>query len=128
MDSSYFTQIAKSLSMYFDGIPVSFEENLIDLQEATAFQQLTLQACRKIPIGETRSYKWLAVDIGNPSAVRAVGQAMARNWLPIIVPCHRILGIKGHLIGFGGKAKNIQMKHKLLELESTMRTGKGLET
>ncbi len=113
--------------MYFDGIPVSFEENLIDLQGASIFQKLTWQACRKIPIGETRSYKWLAVKIGIPSGARAVGQAMAKNQLPIIVPCHRILGIKGQLVGFGGKAKQTRMKHKLLELESTMRTRKGLE-
>ena len=126
-DYSYFTKVAESLSMYFDGIPVSFEENLIDLQGASTFQKLTWQACRKIPIGETRSYKWLAVKIGIPSGARAVGQAMAKNQLPIIVPCHRILGIKGQLVGFGGKAKQTRMKHKLLELESTMRTRKGLE-
>ena len=122
IDASYFKSIAKSLSMYFDGMPVSFEEDLIDVQGASKFQKLTWQACRTIPIGETRSYKWLAVEMGNPAAIRAVGQAMAKNWLAILVPCHRVLGIKGNLVGFGGKTKNTHMKHRLLELESTMKT------
>ena len=68
-----------------------------------------------IPYGETRSYSQLAAQIGNPKAVRAVGNALGRNPLPIIIPCHRVLAKGGGLGGFGG---GIEMKKRLLKLES----------
>ncbi len=73
-------------------------------------------ACRNIPAGETRSYAWLASQAGNARAARAAGQAMARNRLPLLVPCHRVVGSDGGLHGFGGGG--LSMKARLLELES----------
>ena len=68
-----------------------------------------------IPYGETRSYKDIAIAAGNPKAVRAVGQANNRNPIPIFIPCHRVIGINGKLVGYGG---GLEIKEKLLELES----------
>jgi methylated-DNA-[protein]-cysteine S-methyltransferase len=70
---------------------------------------------RAIPFGETRTYGELARQLGNPRATRAVGAANGRNPIPIVVPCHRVIGASGKLTGFGGGLKN---KAHLLELES----------
>lgn len=67
-----------------------------------------------IPYGETRSYKDIAIAAGNSKAVRAVGQANNRNPIPIFIPCHRVIGINGKLVGYGG---GLEIKEKLLELE-----------
>ncbi|MBI4305777.1 MAG: methylated-DNA--[protein]-cysteine S-methyltransferase [Chloroflexi bacterium] len=79
-------------------------------------------ACRSIPPGETRTYGWLAGAAGNPRAVRAAGQAMARNPLPLVIPCHRVVGSDGGLHGFGGSI-GLTMKQKLLELERKSASG-----
>jgi len=68
----------------------------------------------QIPYGSTASYKDIAVTAGNPAAVRAVGQANNRNPVPIIVPCHRVVGSDGKLVGYGG---GLDIKRRLLELE-----------
>jgi len=78
------------------------------------------QATRLIPYGETRSYLWVAVQIGKPGAARAVGQALGRNPLPVIVPCHRVIAADGGLGGFTG---GLEMKRRLLELETTAKAG-----
>jgi methylated-DNA-[protein]-cysteine S-methyltransferase len=70
---------------------------------------------RLIPYGETRSYAWVAEQIGQPRAVRAVGQALGKNPLPIIIPCHRVITSNGKLGGFGG---GLEMKKRLLSLEA----------
>ena len=75
----------KALEKFFSGRPVSFDLPL-DLRYYTSFQQAVWKAAAKIPYGETRSYAWVAKSIGNPKAVRAVGQAMGANPFPIIVP------------------------------------------
>lgn len=76
----------------------------------TFFQQVWSELCN-VPFGKTASYKEIAVRIGNPKAVRAVGQANNRNPIPILIPCHRIIGSGGGLTGFGG---GLEMKEKLL--------------
>jgi methylated-DNA-[protein]-cysteine S-methyltransferase len=81
----------------------------------TDFQKKVWMALRQIPYGETISYKELAGAIGRPSAVRAVGAANGANPIPIIIPCHRVIGNDGSLTGFGG---GLPLKKKLLELES----------
>jgi methylated-DNA-[protein]-cysteine S-methyltransferase len=73
---------------------------------------------RKIPYGETRTYGQLAAEIGKPEAMRAVGLANGQNPIPIIVPCHRVIGSNGSLTGYGGGMEN---KKKLLELEQGQR-------
>jgi methylated-DNA-[protein]-cysteine S-methyltransferase len=80
----------------------------------TNFQINVWHALQTIPFGETRSYGQLARQLGNPNAMRAVGAANGRNPIPIIVPCHRVIGASGDLVGFGG---GLQMKAQLLALE-----------
>jgi len=92
----------------------SLIEGALDLAQGTAFQQDVWRALLGIPSGETRTYGQIAQQIGRPRAARAVGQAVGANPLPIVVPCHRVVGFNG-LGGFGG---GLAMKKKLLELES----------
>jgi len=86
----------------------------VDLSEAGAFQRRVLEAAREIPFGEARPYAWVAERIGNPHAVRAVGTALGRNPVPILVPCHRVLRTDG---GLGGYAFGLDLKTRLLGLE-----------
>lgn len=81
---------------------------------ATSFQREVWEATREIPYGETRTYRWVAEKIGKPKAARAVGQALARNPVPLLVPCHRVVSSDGTLGGFTG---GVHLKKKLLVLE-----------
>ena len=90
----------------------------LDWSGATSFFQRAWSACQTIPPGETRSYGWLAAQAGKPAAARAAGQAMARNRVPLVVPCHRVVGSDGRLVGFGGRA-GLGLKARLLALERT---------
>ena len=103
------------LQQYFDGRRVIFDEPLY-LSGATAFQRRVWSAVRDIPYGETRSYSQIARQAGSPAAARAVGQALAANPVPIVVPCHRVIGSNGDLRGFGG---GLDLKRRLLEMERT---------
>ena len=109
-----FKDLIKHLKAYFSGYEVSFPDEL-DLSTATPFQRKVWQITRLIPYGETRSYGWLAEKVGKPGAARAIGQAMARNPLPIIIPCHRVISGNGRLGGFSG---GVEMKRRLLQLEA----------
>jgi methylated-DNA-[protein]-cysteine S-methyltransferase len=111
-DSTAFDEVLRQLEAYFRGDLREFELPLAMV--GTKFQLLVWDALRKIPYGETISYAQLAQRIGNPKAVRAVGLANGRNPIPIIVPCHRVIGSDGSLTGFGG---GLSMKKRLLELE-----------
>ena len=106
----------RKLQRYFDGQRVLFDDPL-DLRAATAFQGRVWSAVRDIPYGETRSYGQIARQVGSPGAARAVGQAMATNPLPIIVPCHRVIGSGGNLRGFGG---GLDLKRRLLKMEGVL--------
>jgi len=110
-----FGDLPHRLRQYFEGKRVEFPD-LIDLTEATSFQKRVWEKVRSIPYGETRSYARVAREIGQPHAFRAVGQALRRNPLPIIIPCHRVLGRDGQLVGFGGR-EGLELKKKLLQLE-----------
>ncbi|MBN1644398.1 MAG: methylated-DNA--[protein]-cysteine S-methyltransferase [Dehalococcoidales bacterium] len=103
-----------SLQTYYSGKKTSFPDKL-DFSFATPFQKRVWEAARLIPYGETRSYGWVAGQIGQPQASRAVGQALGRNPFLIIVPCHRVIASDGSLGGFGG---NLEAKRALLELEN----------
>ena len=107
-----FKKTARQLNEYFAGERREFELELAP--EGTKFQVEVLEALRGIPYGETRTYRDIAVAVGRPKAVRAVGNANGRNPLPIVIPCHRVIGSDGSLTGFGG---GIEVKHYLLDLE-----------
>lgn len=108
-----FAAAARQLGEYF-----ARKRQHFDLELAPAgsdFQRSVWQALTEIPYGETRSYGELACRLGRPGAARAVGAANARNPLPIVVPCHRVIGSSGSLTGFAG---GVDIKRYLLELES----------
>jgi len=109
-----FKDLMERLKVYFSGHRTTFPDKL-DLSRATRFQREVWEITRLIPYGETRSYGWVAKQIKRPKAVRAVGQALSKNPLPIIVPCHRVVASDGKLGGFGG---GIEMKRYLLSLET----------
>jgi methylated-DNA-[protein]-cysteine S-methyltransferase len=111
----FFADLLQRLRSYFGGYQVAFPDEL-DLSPATAFQREVWQITRLIPYGETRSYTWVAEQLGKAGAVRAVGQTLARNPLPIIVPCHRVVAKDGKLGGYSG---GVKMKKYLLWLESS---------
>jgi methylated-DNA-[protein]-cysteine S-methyltransferase len=89
----------------------------LDLSTFTEFQRVVLQRCREIPIGETVSYLELARQAGRPRAARAVGQVMAHNRFPLVVPCHRVVGT-GSLGGYSAR-DGLALKRRLLQLEET---------
>ena len=89
----------------------------VDLRGRTSFQRRVLQACRRIPYGRTSTYVQLAHRVGSPLAARAVGQVMARNPVPLIIPCHRVLGSGGKLGGFSAPS-GLSMKKRLLDMEA----------
>lgn len=105
-------ECARQLDDYFDGRRQAFSLPLAP--DGTAFQQSVWNELREIPYGESRSYRDIARAIGNPAAVRAVGAANGRNPLPILVPCHRVIGSNGRLTGFAG---GLKAKAFLLKLE-----------
>lgn len=102
------------LERYFRGERVALDFP-VDLADIGSFHRRVLLAARQIPYGETRSYGSLARHVGPSGGARAVGQAMARNPVPLVIPCHRVVGADGRLVGFGG---GIGLKRRLLELES----------
>lgn len=102
----------KQLEEYFNGVRKDFDLPLDT--KGTPFQEAVWQALRTIPYGKTASYKDIAVAIGNPKAVRAVGGANNRNPISIITPCHRVIGITGKLVGYGG---GMDAKEYLLRME-----------
>ena len=113
-DPEALEEIRRRCEAYFAGQLGSLEEIPIDLEGAPPFFKAAWQACRTIPPGETRSYAWLAAAAGRPGAFRAAGQAMARNRLAIVIPCHRVIGSDGGLHGYGG---GLDKKASLLEME-----------
>jgi methylated-DNA-[protein]-cysteine S-methyltransferase len=112
-DLAYFGNLSHRLRQYLEGEPVTFPDKL-DLSGATRFQQGVWQAVQAVPYGETRTYGWVTGQIGSPRAARAVGQALAKNPLPIVIPCHRVISSDGSLGGFSG---GLEIKEFLLRLE-----------
>jgi methylated-DNA-[protein]-cysteine S-methyltransferase len=103
----------ENLESYLKGERVKFKVRM-DLWGLTKFQREVLKECSKIPWGKTRSYAELARSIGNPKASRAVGQAVGRNPIPVVIPCHRVLASGGRMGGFGS---GLGWKRFLLNLE-----------
>jgi methylated-DNA-[protein]-cysteine S-methyltransferase len=108
-----FAVARQQLTEYFAGERREFDLPL--KLNGTEFQMSVLRALQQIPYGETTSYADIAERIGRPKAVRAVGAANGRNPIPIIVPCHRVIGSHGDLTGFGG---GLDTKEALLRLEA----------
>ena len=107
--------IVKQLNEYFAGSRTVF--NINKKLIGTPFQLRVWQALEEIPYGETVTYKQIAEKIGQPKAVRAVGGAIHRNPIPIIIPCHRVVGSNGKMVGF---AFGIGIKEWLLKLENSI--------
>jgi methylated-DNA-[protein]-cysteine S-methyltransferase len=113
LDNSAFLEVVDQLQSYFARERTNFDLPLV--LEGTDFQKKVWTALQEIPYGETISYKKLAETVGSPKGVRAVGAANGANPIPIIIPCHRVIGHDGSLTGFGG---GLALKKQLLELES----------
>lgn len=111
-DAQPLQETMRQLRAYFAGELENFELPLAPI--GTVFQCNVWCRLRDIPFGETISYGELAKRVGNPKASRAVGSANGQNPIPIIIPCHRVIGSNGKLTGFGG---GLPMKQKLLALE-----------
>lgn len=111
---TFFAELIKRLRSYFAGQKTTFP-NALDLSPATSFQRQVWEMTRLIPYGKTRSYSWVAEQLGKAGAVRAVGQALSRNPLPIIIPCHRVVAKNDQLGGYTG---GVEIKRYLLNLEA----------
>jgi len=109
--------VFEQLTAYFAGHLEHFDLSLAPV--GTAYQKRVWFALMSIPYGETRSYGWLAASLDPPSVARAVGQANGANPIAIVMPCHRVIGAKGDLVGFGG---GLPIKRWLLEHESRQGT------
>lgn len=113
-------QVCQQVTEYFQGSRTAFT---IPIQmEGTPFQRSVWQALQTIPYGETRSYGQIATAIGNPKGSRAVGMANNKNHLLLFVPCHRVVGANGQLVGFGA---GLPLKKQLLQLEGIVLTADG---
>lgn len=108
----------KNLRRYFNGEKVDFR-NRIDLRDYSAFERAVYKALMAIPYGQVRTYQWVAKRAGNPGASRAVGNALAKNPLPIIIPCHRVIKSDGSL-GYFSAIGGTELKKKLLKLEKAL--------
>lgn len=106
----------KQLGGYFDGKRTMFDLS-VSLEATTEFQRLVLTTTAKIPFGETLSYGQLAREIGRPNSSRAVGQALAANPIPVVIPCHRVVSSSG---GLGGYAGGLNWKRRLLAHEGAL--------
>ena len=115
-DKDFFKRLQEQIADYFEGARVDFSRVPVALEGFSGFSQKILTACRKVKIGQTTTYSELARKTGRPAACRAVGSAMARNPLPLIIPCHRVIRTDGKMGGFSASG-GIPLKKKMLELE-----------
>ncbi|HEV8579464.1 MAG TPA: methylated-DNA--[protein]-cysteine S-methyltransferase [Thermoanaerobaculia bacterium] len=111
-DAGRTAEVRRQLAEYFAGERRQFDLKLAP--EGTPFERAVWTELAKIPFGETRSYGEIAQVLGRPGSARAVGRANGANPIPIVVPCHRVIGADGSLTGFGG---GLEAKSRLLELE-----------
>lgn len=112
--------IKKELKEYFEDGREEFTQK-IGFAKGTEFDRQVWLALKEVPHGETRTYKWLAEKVGKPAACRAVGQALSRNPIPIILPCHRIIESDGSI---GGFSAGVDIKRRLLEIEYYIKLAK----
>ena len=117
LDPDFVTDVRTMVQAYCAGSDVDLTEIPVDMTEMSPFFKKAREACRSIPSGETRTYAWLAEQAGNVRAARGAGQAMAKNPVALLVPCHRVIGSDGELHGFGGGV-GLPMKERLLRMEA----------
>jgi O-6-methylguanine DNA methyltransferase len=115
-DPSAFRELAEAADRYFDGWTVRFDKFPVDLSSGTPFQQRVWSVIGRIPSGQIRTYRWIGMEIGRPEAARAIGQAVGANPVPLLIPCHRVVGSDGSLTGFSATG-GLGLKVKMLELE-----------
>lgn len=115
-DAGLLTAFQVQVREYFAGRLRQFDVKL-DLSLLTRFQRQVLDRCAKIGYGRTKTYGQLAHEIGRPKAARAVGGALGRNPVPLVIPCHRVVGGDGSLTGFSAE-QGVSLKRRLLEMES----------
>jgi len=116
-DKTLFKSLQEQISAYFERGCVNFGRDIpLDLTGLSQFTRLVLAACRDIRFGQTISYGQLAEKIGRPGAVRAVGGALAKNPLPLLIPCHRVTYANGKIGGFSAMG-GAKLKKRMLELE-----------
>jgi len=112
----YVAELGKRLAAYSKGFRVKYNFPL-DLSGSPEFYRKVWNIVINIPYGEVESYGWVAHEMGNPAAARVVGQALARNPIPLIIPCHRVINSNGTPGGFAGRMSAVETKIKLLSLE-----------
>ncbi|RPJ64102.1 MAG: MGMT family protein [Dehalococcoidia bacterium] len=112
----YIAELGKWLIAYSKGFRVKYSFPL-DLSGTSEFYQKVWNIVISIPYGKVESYGWVAKNLGNPASARVVGQALARNPIPLIIPCHRVINSNGTPGGFAGRMSSIATKIKLLSLE-----------
>ena len=110
-------EIAGLLTGYARGDGALLDDYPVDLPSCTPLQASVWLALRHVPFGQTRSYGWLANEVGEPGKARPVGSINGANPVPLWLPCHRIIGADGSLVGYGG---GLEMKRQLLELEGAL--------
>ena len=118
-DPEHFSDVVERLIRYSQGEMEALDDIELDLDGTPPFFRAAWHACRTIPAGETRSYRWLAAEAGNPLALRAAGQAMARNRFSLIIPCHRVISSDGGLGGYGGGGLSVKARLLQMELEQS---------
>ena len=117
LDPERLTGVREQVQAYCAGADVDLTNVPVDMTSMSPFFKRAREACRSIPSGETRTYAWLADRAGNARAARGAGQAMAKNPVALLVPCHRVIGSDGGLHGFGGGV-GLPLKEQLLNMES----------
>lgn len=110
------SRLVQRLQAYANGEPDDFHDVRLDLGSLSQFQRRVLARCRRIPYGRTMTYGQLAAGAGSPRAARAVGTCMARNRIPLIIPCHRVVAVGARLGGYS--ACGMAMKRRLLDMEA----------
>lgn len=116
--------LCEQVARYLRGEMVSLSTDLLALDRYTPFSRQVMLAVHAIPRGQVRAYGQIAAAVGRPRAARAVGNVMARNPFPLVIPCHRVIRADGTVGGFGG---NVALKLKLLELEGVHLAKRGFE-
>ena len=111
------TPLIERIRAYAAGDVDDFRDVQVDPGRQTEFQSRIVKACRKIPYGATATYGQLASQAGSPNAARAVGNCMANNRIPLLIPCHRVVGANGELGGFSA-AGGTDLKQRLLDMEA----------
>lgn len=117
LDKDLLPDLYKQIIAYYEGDCVDFSKTPVDLSGLTPFTQKVLRACMKIKYGHTNTYKQLAEQVGSPYSARAIGGVMARNPIPLIIPCHRVLSANGSLCGFSAPG-GLETKKWMLSIES----------